>query len=119
LKEFAPAPESIKPNIEWFSDYQKEVGLKTGSIRYNEKTNEYINLGTNKLIPHLFKHEKYSIHYRNLKLLVKLGVKISTVHSIDNNTYRRKLARNDFEKYFYKLVNNSVFLVKQWKGKKK
>ena len=33
LKEFVPAPENIKPNIEWLSDYQKEIGLKTGSIR--------------------------------------------------------------------------------------
>jgi hypothetical protein len=37
MKEFVPAPENIKSNIEWLSDYQKEIGLETGAIKYNEK----------------------------------------------------------------------------------
>ena len=82
LKEFAPAPENITPKVEWFSDYQKEVGVKTKAIRYNETTGEYTNLGSSKLIPHLFKHENYVIDYRNLKFLVELGIKIEKVHKI-------------------------------------
>ena len=35
-----------------------------------------------KLIPHLMKHEKYVIHYRNLKYIQKLGVKITEVHRV-------------------------------------
>ena len=34
------------------------------------------------LIPHLMKHEKYVIHYRNLKYIQQLGVKITEVHRV-------------------------------------
>ena len=57
LKEYPPAPENIAPYIEWFSNYQVEVGLETGAINYNEKTGEYRNCGTQKLIPHLYNHK--------------------------------------------------------------
>ena len=67
-------------------------------------------------------HSNYCIHYRNLKYLVNLGVEIKKVHNIvsfkqkawlkkyiDFNTEMRKEAKNDFEKDFFKLMNNSVF----------
>ena len=37
FKEFPHAPESIAPNVEWLSDYQKEVGLATNTLKLNEK----------------------------------------------------------------------------------
>ena len=37
LKGFVPTPENIKSNIERLSDFQKEIGLETGTIKYNEK----------------------------------------------------------------------------------
>ena len=74
-----------------------------------------------KLIPHLMKHKKYVIHYRNLKCINKLGVKITELHRviefeqkawlkpyIDMNTNFRTFAKHEFEKDFFKLMNNSV-----------
>ena len=75
-----------------------------------------------KLIPNLRDETKYVIHYENLKLYLSLGLKLKKIHRgisfhegawlklyIDLNTQLRTKASNDFEKYFFKLVNNSVF----------
>jgi hypothetical protein len=117
FKEFPPAPENLNPEMEWFSDYQRELGQKLKTINDKEKYK-----GCDKLIPHLFDHKDYVLHYRNLKFLVALGVEVVEVHEvlsfkqkawlkpyIDFNTEKRKEARNDFEKDFFKLMNNAVF----------
>ena len=75
-----------------------------------------------KLIPNLNDEKNYVIHYENLKLYERLGLKISKTHRgikfeerdwlkeyIDLNTKLRTEAKNDFEKEFFKLMNNSVF----------
>ena len=66
--------------------------------------------------------KNYFVHYRNLQLYLKLGMKLKKVHRtlefnqecwmepyIRMNTEFGKQAKNDFEKNFYKLMNNTVF----------
>ena len=78
--------------------------------------------GVEKLIPNLRDKNKYVIHYRNLIQCLKAGMKLKKIHRgikfmesawlkpyIDKNTYLRTKAKNNFEKDFFKLMNNSVF----------
>ena len=75
-----------------------------------------------KLIPNLNNKVKYVVHHETLKLYESLGLKVTKIHRgitfeestwlkpyIDLNTNLRAKASNDFEKDFFKLMNNSVF----------
>ncbi len=75
-----------------------------------------------KLIPNLNDKTEYVVHYETLKLYESLGLKVAKVHRgikfkesawlkkyIDLNTELRTKASNDFERNFFKLMNNSVF----------
>ena len=75
-----------------------------------------------KLIPNLRDKKEYVLHYRNLQLYLKLGLKLTKIHRalefsqsnwlepyIAFNTQKRTEAKNAFEKDFFKLMNNSVF----------
>ena len=75
-----------------------------------------------KLVCNLHNKKKYVVHIRSLKQALDHGLKLKKVYRIIEinqeawlkpyiamNTELRKLANNDFEKDFYKLMNNSVF----------
>ena len=78
--------------------------------------------GVKKLIPNLRHKNNYVIHYKKLMQCLRLGMKLKKIHRgikfteaaflkpyIDKNTSLRALAKNNFEKDFFKLMNNSVF----------
>ena len=78
--------------------------------------------GVEKLIPNLFNKKRHVIHIRALDQALKHGLVLEKIHRpiefkqsarmkeyIDFNTMLRTAAKNDFEKDFYKLMNNSVF----------
>ena len=75
-----------------------------------------------KLVCNLYNKKKYVAHKNTLKQALNHGWKLKKIHRviefnqeawlkpyIDMNTELRKLAKNDFEKDLFKLMNNSVF----------
>ena len=125
-------------NFKWMSDEEiknwknypciLEVDLKYPENLHDEH-NEYPLVPervkvekVEKLIPNLMDKEKYIIHHETLRLYEKLGLHITKIHKgikfyeenfmkryIDFNTKLRMTAKNDFEKDFFKLMNNSVY----------
>ena len=110
--DYPCAPEKIKVTDDMLSDYCREIKDKFKISSGN----------VNKLIPTLRDKKNYVLHEENLKLYLSLGLKLKKIHRvlefsekpwlkeyIDFNTEKRKNAKNEFEKDFFKLMNNSVF----------
>ena len=106
------APEKMIINKDEYSSYAEEIQelFKIKSTR------------TLKLLTTLKSKYHYIVHYRNLKLYLQLGLKLKKIHRIlsfrqkpwmkkyiDYNNEKRKQAKSDFEKEFFKLMNNSAF----------
>ena len=77
---------------------------------------------TEKLITDQTKKQRYFLHYRDLKFYITHGIRILNVHtvykfkqypwlakSINYTTEQRSKAKTEFEKQFYKLMNNSFY----------
>ena len=75
-----------------------------------------------KLVCNLYNKKKYVLHINSLKQALNHGLKLKNIHRIiefnqeawlkpyiNMNTELRKLAKIDFEKDLFKLMNNSVF----------
>ena len=75
-----------------------------------------------RLTPKLNNKTKYILHLINLQLYLSLGLMLTRIHKvlafeqkdwmrpyIDLNTNLKTASNNDFEKDFFKLMNNSVF----------
>ena len=109
---FPLAPEKLAISYEMLSDYCKKIadkyGIKVGDVK--------------KLIPNLGDKTNYVVHYRNLQLCLPLGMKLTKIHKLlkfkwsdwmknyaNFNTEKRTNAANTFEKYFLKLMINSVY----------
>ena len=78
--------------------------------------------GVEKLMCHFKPRTNYVLHYKNLKQYLNMGLKLKAVHRaisfeqspwmepyIRKNTELRKATFKNFEKDFFKLMNNSVF----------
>ena len=78
--------------------------------------------GVEKMVPNLRNKRNYVIHIRALNQVLQHGLKLVKIHRaiefvqspwlktyIDFNTRLRAAATNDFEKDFFKLMNNALF----------
>ena len=108
-KNFPFAPVNKKTDPDNYNDYMKEI-----------KPDTYIQ--SSKLICDWSDKKNCLIHYRMLKFYMKQGMIIEKIHSvisfkqskwlekyINFNTQKRNKAKNDFEKDFYKLLNNAFY----------
>ena len=110
--DYPLAPEKLAVSSDMLSKYCKKIAdkyeIKVGDVK--------------KIIPNLGNKTNYVVHYRNLQLYLSLGMKLTKIHRvlkfkqsdwmkkyIDFNTEKRMNAANDFEKYFFKLMINSVY----------
>ncbi len=125
-------------NFRWMNedelkDWRSEPCILEVDLKYPEKLhdlhNEYplapeklIINKVEKLVPNLNDKTKYVLHHENLKMYLKMGLELTKIHRgitfeescfmksyIDLNTNIRTKGTTDFEKDFYKLMNNSVF----------
>ena len=109
--DYPLAPEKLKVKAEWMSPYQMDL-IRQLNVAGTE---------VEKLVPNLRPKARYVLHYRNLQLYLSLGLRLSKTYKvlkfrqspwmapyIAKNTELRKLAKNDFEKDFFKLMNNAV-----------
>lgn len=107
FNNYVPCPENVKVQKEDLNLFQQE-GYKPSQIR--------------KLCCSFKDRIGYVVNYRYLKLALSLGVELLSVKQvlqfsqtdflkkyIELNTNLRKRAKNEFEKDFFKLMNNSVF----------
>ena len=94
-------------------DYHNDLPFMCEKIKINV---------VEKLVPNLYDKKKYVIHIKALQQALSHGLVLEKIHRIiefkqsawmkeyiDFNTKLRTAATNDFEKDFYKLMNNSVF----------
>ena len=108
-RNFPFAPMNKKINPDKLKDYMKEIRPDT-----------YVQ--SSKLICDWSDKKNYLVHYRMLKFYVRYGMVVDKVHEIISfkqskwlekyinfNTQKRNQAVNDFEKDFYKLLNNAFY----------
>ena len=108
--DYPLAPEHLKITSDMLSPFQQSTYPKHKLSK------------TRKLTPNLMDKHKYVVHYRNLKYYLEKGLELTRIHRVltfnqspwlksyvDFNTQRRSESQSDFEKSFFKLMNNSVF----------
>ena len=111
-RNFPLCPEKMEISPDMLSDFQRRCHKQLGTKAK----------ASTKLVASFGKRVKYVIHYENLKLYLKLGMKLTKVHRIlsfdqepflkkfiDFCTEMRQKATSSLEKNFFKLISNSCY----------
>lgn len=112
--DYPCAPESMEIS-------NAELRLSSYAASKMQSTKK-LRVPCRKLCATLHDKKNYIVHWRALQLYLRLGLKVTKVHRvvsyiqkpwmksyIELNEGNRKKSKNDFEKDFFKLANNSVF----------
>ena len=128
-KDLPPDEESIDREIDdqKSCDYEPKTKYAKKDLPPNEESIDRKiddRKSCDKLILDYEPKTKYAVHYRNLKLYMQLGMKVTKIHRvlsfeqkpwlapyIKANTAMRTKATNDFEKDFFKLMNNRYLIL--------
>lgn len=119
--DFPLLPEKLCVSNDMLSDYQLKTKMKLHS--HMSKGEQKISEATvKKLVPTLNNKRQYTIHSEALYYALKKGLKLVKIHRgvmyrektwmksyIEFNSNKRAKSKNDFEKDFYKLMNNAVY----------
>ena len=113
LNDFPPCPVRRNVTREEISEFQ--------GVQVEDYEIKNVCFKTSKLVADL-NTKRVVIHYRNLQMYIKLGLQVETIHNavsffqrpwmepyINYNTERRTASTTDYEKDFYKLLNNAAF----------
>ena len=116
-------PSSIHEKTKYFPSLPHKKTIKVDDFSPYMMANkpEKYKL-TEKLIMDQTNKQRYFLHYRDLKFYIRHGIRISKVYTvykfkqspwlrknIKYNTEQRSKATTEFEKHFYKLMNNSFY----------
>ena len=132
IKNLKQRPQHLKKMIDLMTKRDRGYLLEV-DVQYPKELHHHHNdlpfmcekirvNGVEKLVPNLYDKEKYVIHIKVFKKALAHGLVLKKIHRaiefkqsawmkeyIDFNTRLRTAAKNDFEKDFYNLMNNSVF----------
>lgn len=110
---YVPAPVRRAIDKNEISNYQREI-LKTNDVKNKDKSL--------KVILDLNEKKEYIVDFRLLKLYEKMGVIVDKIHYgykyemdyvikdyIEMNTKKRAESKNEFDKAYYKLLNNIIY----------
>ena len=116
-------PSSIHEKTKYFPFLHEKKSIKVedfSSYLTTKRPEKY--RPTEKLIVDQTNKQRYFLHYRDLKFYIRHGIRILNVHTvykfkqshwlaiyIKHNTEQRSRAKTEFEKHFYKLMNNSFY----------
>lgn len=114
FNDYCPFPENLEVTDDMLSNWQKETSDMYDTIK------QKVSSGVKKLIPNLMDKKKYVVHFKLLKLWLELGCKVTKIHRVlkfrqeawmktfvEECATKRKNAKTEFEKDFYKLLPNA------------
>jgi hypothetical protein len=114
-------PDELHDHFNNYPLFPENISIKKSELN-DWQQKDYHESNISKLCLTFHDKEKYVVNYRYLKLALSLGYVLKKVHRVLQysqcdflkqyimlNTDLRTKAKNDFEKDFYKLMNNSVY----------